>query len=159
MPRLNLPPSTRALLAAILALSALNATQRFRKWSASVDSITTGVTTPTNYLSDPQWAVPYLVLVPLHSLRYPWTFLTAALVENNVVSLSISAVVVWFGGRYLERAWGGKEFAKLVLFVTMLPNVFTFFIYALWHAISSTPDQYVSSSSLTRTRSYPDPLS
>jgi len=108
-----------------------------------VSGTTSLVTTPSNYLSDPQWGIPYLALVPLTSIRFPWTFLTAALVENNIVSLSISCAVVWFGGRYLERAWSGMEFGKFVLFVTMLPNVFSFFVYALWHAVTSTPEQYV----------------
>ena len=143
-PRINLPPLTRALLSAILLFSTLNAYLRFSKWTTTPDSTakssSSAFTTPSNYLSDPKWAIPFLVLIPIYSLRYPWTFLTAALVENNIVSISISGAVVWFGGRYLERSWGGKEFAKFALFVTMLPNLGAFLIYALWHSVAEAPE-------------------
>lgn len=140
MPRVNLPPLTRALLGAVILLSTLNALLRTNKWRASLES-TPSATTASNYLSSPQWAIPYLVFIPTKSWRYPWTALTGALVENNVVSLVISASVVFWGGRYLERAWGSHEFGKFMLFVTLIPSVATFFLYALWHAIiQSSPE-------------------
>ena len=115
MPRVNLPPVTRALLLVLITLSSLNAVIRTRKWQLSLDSTTT-----TDYLSSAKWAVPYLVCIPTQSIRFPWTVLTGAVIENNVVSLAISGSVLFFGGRYLERAWGTKEFAKFVLFVSLL---------------------------------------
>lgn len=140
MPRLNLPPLTRTLLLLVVSLSALNAILRTNKWRNSLDARPSAADA-VNYLSSPRWAIPYLVLVPTRSIRFPWTFLTGALVENNLVSMAISASVVFFGGRYLERAWGSKEFGKFVLFVTLIPNVITFFIYAVWHAVvAQTPE-------------------
>ena len=141
-PRINLPPLTRALLLTLLCLSALNAVLRFRSWSASTPTNEQSATAPSIYLTSPLWAIPYLVLIPTQSLKFPWTFLTSALIENNIVSLAISSAVVWFGGKYLERAWGGQEFAKFVLFVTMIPNLLAFFLYAVWHGlVSQTPEQ------------------
>ncbi|USW48638.1 Putative Rhomboid-like superfamily protein [Septoria linicola] len=134
MPRINLPTVTRGLLLLLLTLSVLNTVLRTAKWRNSLDT-TAAAATATNYLSSPQWAVPYLVCVPTKSIRYPWTILTGAVVENNIVSLAISGAVVLFGGRYLERAWGTKEFAKFTLFVTLIPNITTFFLYAVWHAL------------------------
>lgn len=140
MPRINLPPLTRALLLVIVSLSALNAVLRTNKWRSSLDA-NPSAGTVGNYLSSPRWAIPYLVFIPTKSIRYPWTALTGPLVENNVVSLAISGSVVFFGGRYLERAWGSKEFGKFVLFVTMIPSIVTFFIYAAWHAVvGHTPE-------------------
>lgn len=140
MPRFNLPPLTRALLLVVVSLSALNAVLRTNKWRNSLEG-RPSATDAVNYLSSPRWAIPYLVLVPTQSIRFPWTFLTGALVENNLVSMAISATVVFFGGRYLERAWGSREFGKFVLFVTLIPNVVTFFIYAIWHAlVVQTPE-------------------
>ncbi|KAK3675141.1 hypothetical protein LTR78_005075 [Recurvomyces mirabilis] len=140
-PRINLPPITRALLLLVLALSALNASIRLSKWRASLaDAPASHVaTTPSNYFSAPEWAVPFLVLVPIYIIHQPWVFLTAALVENNIVSLAISLSVLWFGGRYLERAWGSKEFGKFVLFVTMIPNFGAFLVYGIWHAAVGKP--------------------
>ncbi|KAK4506875.1 hypothetical protein PRZ48_000608 [Zasmidium cellare] len=140
MPRINLPPLTRGLLLVVVSLSALNAILRTNKWRVQLDAAPSPIAA-TNYLSSPEWAIPYLVLIPTKSIRYPWTFLTGALVENNLVSMAVSASVVYFGGRYLERAWGSKEFGKFVLFVTMIPNVVAFFLYAFWHGVTAhTPD-------------------
>ena len=138
-PRLNLPPLTRALLLTLLALSALNVSLRFRKWSNAADP-SNSLTAPSNYISAPQLAIPYLVLVPTKSLWFPWTFVTAALVENNILSLAVSGVVIWFGGRYLERAWGSKGLGWFLGVATIIPNVTAFFIYALWHALTGTPE-------------------
>ncbi|CZT24412.1 related to rhomboid family protein [Ramularia collo-cygni] len=138
MPRIALPPPlTRGLLLVLVSLSALNAVLRTNNWRNSTAS-----TAPTtaDYLSSPRWAIPYLVLIPTKSIRYPWTALTGAVVENNIVSICISAVVVFYGGRYLERALGTKEFGKFVIFVTLLPSVMTFLIYALWHALTPPPE-------------------
>lgn len=157
MPRITLPPGTRGLFAFNIILSVLNATLRFRKWTASLDaSPTTIATTPSNYLSDPRWANSFLVVVPLESIRYPWTFLTAAVVENNIFSLAISAAVIWFGGRYLERAWGGKEFGKFVLCVVLIPNLLSFGVYAVWHVLTSTPKLSVSTAPSQSSKSNAD---
>ncbi|CAD0084437.1 unnamed protein product [Aureobasidium vineae] len=117
--RINLPPLTRALLILLLLLSLLNA-------SFSVRSLIR------------VQAVPALAIIPARSLKYPWTTLTAALVETNLVSFAISAITIFYGGRYLERAWTGQEFAKFVMFVTMIPNLLTFAIYALWYSVTGT---------------------
>jgi membrane associated rhomboid family serine protease len=115
--RINLPPLTRALLLLLLILSLLNA-------SFSVRSLVQ--------------AVPALAIIPARSLKYPWTMLTAALVETNLVSFAISAVTIFYGGRYLERAWTSQEFAKFVLFVTMIPNLLTYAVYCLWYAVTGS---------------------
>ncbi|EME49892.1 hypothetical protein DOTSEDRAFT_68633 [Dothistroma septosporum NZE10] len=141
MPRINLPPLTRGLLLVVVALSLLNAVLRTNRWRNSLDSTPSAIAA-TNYLSSPQWAIPYLVLIPTKSIRYPWTFVTGALVENNLASMAISASVVYFGGKYLERAWGSREFAKAILCITMIPNIVTFFIYALWHGVTGHSPEF-----------------
>ncbi len=145
-PRINLPPLTRTLLLINIALSILNASLRLNKWRHELDNMSPAKTMimSTNYLSSPQWAIPYLALVPTKSIRYPWTFVTAAWVENNLLSLAISGSVIWFGGKYLERAWGSKEFGKFVIFVTVIPNVLAFGVYGVWHAMTGTPELCVS---------------
>ena len=79
--------------------------------------------------------VPYLVLVPSLSLLYPWTFLTTTLVENNVFTLGISGVTIYYGGRYLERAWTSQEFAKFLVISALIPNLACFgalvFLFAI----------------------------
>ncbi|TKA64758.1 hypothetical protein B0A55_10194 [Friedmanniomyces simplex] len=140
-PRINLPPLTRILLLVNIGLSVLNASIRLNKWRHELGNLSpTEIALKSNYLSNPQWAVSYLAIVPTKSIRYPWTSITAAWVENNILSLAISGSVIWFGGKYLERAWGSKEFGKFVYFVTVIPSVLAFCVYALWHALTGTPE-------------------
>ncbi|KAG4431631.1 hypothetical protein IFR05_012894 [Cadophora sp. M221] len=108
-PRLNIPPITRILLIALLTQSLLSFALRYRQWSEESDIV-----------------VPYLSLVPQLSLIYPWTFLTTTLVENNVFTLGIAGVTIFYGGRYLERAWTSAEFAKFLLVAALIPNVLCF---------------------------------
>ncbi|KAL1297985.1 hypothetical protein AAFC00_006492 [Neodothiora populina] len=126
--RINLPPLTRSLLLALLTLTLLNASLRYRQWSPATDT-------------GPRWdtlTVPFLTMVPALSLRYPYVVLTSALVEQNIFSFFASALTLFYGGRYLERAWGGAEFAKFVLFVTTIPNMLSFAVYASWYALSGS---------------------
>ncbi|KFZ17027.1 hypothetical protein V502_04794 [Pseudogymnoascus sp. VKM F-4520 (FW-2644)] len=115
--RLNLPPITRALLLLLLFQSLLSAAIYFQR--------------PTTDL-----VIPYLALIPSMSLIYPWTFLTSTFVESNVLSLAISGLTIWHGGRYLERAWTSREFAKFVAMVAVVPNVFAFFTLVVMYAIT-----------------------
>jgi len=109
-PRLNIPPITRAALILLVVQSLLSAIVRYRGWTSSSDIL----------------VVPYLTLVPSMSLIYPWTLLTSSFVESNVFALAISALTLWHGGRYLERAWTSKEFGKFVVIVTLIPNALSF---------------------------------
>lgn len=108
-PRLNIPPVTRALLVTLLFQSVLSAAIRYRQWSANTSIV-----------------IPYLTLVPQLSIVYPWTFLTATLVEGNIFTFTIGAVTLFHGGRYLERAWSSADLAKFLVLVTLVPNVLTF---------------------------------
>lgn len=118
--RLNIPPITRILLVALLSQSFLSFAIRYRQWSEESDVV-----------------VPYLCLVPQLSLIYPWTFLTTTLVENNVFTLGISGVTLFYGGRYLERAWTSKEFAKFLVITALLPNALTFGTLVMLFAVTS----------------------
>jgi membrane associated rhomboid family serine protease len=118
-PRLNIPPITRILLIALVVQSLLSFAIRYRQWSGDSDIV-----------------VPYLVLVPQLSLIYPWTFLTTTLVENNVFTLGISGVTIYYGGRYLERAWTSAEFGKFLLVAALIPNLACFGALVILFAVS-----------------------
>ncbi|KAI1110034.1 eukaryotic integral membrane protein-domain-containing protein [Nemania sp. NC0429] len=106
-PRLNIPPVTRIVLAA-LGLQSLSSIIIHRGRSNVV--------------------IEWLTLVPQLSLFYPWTFLTTALVEENLTSLIIAGVTLFNGGRYLERAWSSKEFAKFLVVASLVPNFLCFLL-------------------------------
>jgi membrane associated rhomboid family serine protease len=118
-PRLNIPPITRILLIALVSQSLLSFAIRYRQWSEESDIV-----------------VPYIALVPQLSLIYPWTFLTTTLVENNVFTLTISSLTIFYGGRYLERAWTSAEFAKFLLMTALIPNALSFGILVTMFALT-----------------------
>lgn len=120
-PRLNIPPITRILLSALGAQSLVSFAIRYTQWQ------------PTNSNAI---VVPYLQLIPQLSLFYPWTFIGTSLVENNVVMLGISGVILFYAGRYLERAWTSREFAKFLLVTTLIPNALTFLILIFLYALT-----------------------
>src|SRR5215471_14601603 len=116
-PRINIPPVTRTILSSLCAFSVLYGFARWTRlgggsWSESV-------------------SVPYLVLVPERILFYPWTLATATFVESNIFALLISGATIFYGGKYLERAWGSREFGKFVVVVSLLSNVVMVVLFIL----------------------------
>jgi membrane associated rhomboid family serine protease len=119
MARFNIPPLTRSLLILLVGLTALNALLHpdfnfsLFLWFATVH--------------------PLLGLNPLYSIKYIWPFLTATFVERNVWGLVTTSLTLFFGGRYLERAWGLQEFAKFIAVICVIPNFLTWILIFIIH--------------------------
>ncbi|RWQ96707.1 rhomboid family protein [Paecilomyces variotii] len=113
--RVNLPPATRTLLISVLALSFLYNIARWRQLGL----------TPTP-------SVPYLTLIPARFIFYPWTLLTATFVEQNIFTVILNAATLFYGGKYLERAWGSREFGKFIVIVALVSNAVTVLLYLIW---------------------------
>jgi membrane associated rhomboid family serine protease len=124
-PRINIPPVTRILLIAIVALSLLYNVGRWKAISELPDRV----------LPQNQARVPYLILVPAKCLYYPWTFVLTTFVEQNILTLVVNLATVYFGGRYLERAWGSKGFAIAFFVAGVIPNLIAAPMYVVWGAI------------------------
>jgi membrane associated rhomboid family serine protease len=124
--RINLPPVTRILLISLLALSFLYNVARWRQ----LDDHTGAVSTSP--------IVPYLTLVPSQFIYYPWTLLTATFVEQNIFTVILNGATLFYGGKYLERAWGSREFGKFILVISLIPNILMVPIYLLWAAITGS---------------------
>ncbi|ETS77342.1 hypothetical protein PFICI_11216 [Pestalotiopsis fici W106-1] len=118
-PRINIPPVTRVLLIALLLQSILSAAVRYRQWSANSEIV-----------------VEWLTLVPQLSLFYPWVFVTTTLVENNIFTLGIAGMTIFQGGRYLERAWSSREFAKFLLVTALIPNALSFLFLVMMFTLT-----------------------
>ncbi|KAJ5570566.1 uncharacterized protein N7459_009996 [Penicillium hispanicum] len=124
--RVNIPPATRICLVSLLALSLLYNIARWRQ----LDTTAGGVhVTPI---------IPYLTLVPSLVLYYPWTLVSATLVEQNIFTVLLNAATIFYGGKYLERAWGSREFSKFFAVVAVFPNVVIVPIYLLWGAVTGS---------------------
>lgn len=117
--RINIPPVTRALLIVLASQSILSAAIRYRQWSEHHDIV-----------------IPYLTLVPQLSVIYPWTFITATLVEGNIFTLGIAGATLYYGGRYLERAWSSRELAKFLALVSLIPNLLTFLVLIVFFTLT-----------------------
>lgn len=123
--RVNIPPVTRLGLVSLLTLSLLYNIARWRQISNSGKP-----TTETGPV-----VVPYLTLVPSRCLFYPWTLLGATFVEQNIFTVLLNLATLFYGGKYLERAWSSREFAKFMLTVALVPNVAIVPFYLVWAAI------------------------
>lgn len=129
MARINLPPLTRSLLAGLVVFTLLNFVLRPNSdWVEKVEKPLIGVGN----------GVPYLTIVPGRSIIYPWVFALATVVEQNLLGLIITGLTIFYGGRYLERAWGSQEFTKFIMFVAMIPNILSFVLYMLGYLITSS---------------------
>jgi membrane associated rhomboid family serine protease len=122
--RINIPPATRVCLISLITLSFLYNIARWRQ-------LDTTPGTPT--VSPP---VPYLTLVPSQFIFYPWTLLTATFVEQNIFTVLLNLATLFYGGKYLERAWGSREFTKFIVTIALVPNVVIVPCYLFWAAIS-----------------------
>ena len=125
--RINIPPVTRFILILLLALSFLYTLGSYGKLPS-----TPNPSNPARPL------VPYLTLVPTYCLYYPWTLLTATFVERTVFSLLVNGATIFFGGKYLERAWGSREFGKVVLVASVIPNLIAVPTYIIWSYVGSS---------------------
>lgn len=118
--RINIPPVTRAVLGALVLQSFLSAAIRYRQWTSSTSEI----------------VIPYLTLVPQLSLFYPWTFVTTTLVENNIFTIAIAGATLYYGCRYLERAWSSAELAKFLVITALIPNLLTLVVLVVLFNLS-----------------------
>jgi len=67
--------------------------------------------------------VPYLVLIPGHSIFYPWTLFTSALIETGIVEFAFTLLVIPASLRYLERLWGAAETLKFIVVTITVSNI------------------------------------
>ncbi|GAA5994619.1 uncharacterized protein JCM10292_002171 [Rhodotorula paludigena] len=113
---LSLPPATRALTGALVALSLLFAVLRLSSAPKDLRAI-------FGAAGDVSLAFPWLVLVPGNLVWAPWTLLTAAFVETNLIEFLISLLTLPLAARYLERVWGPTELLKFVGVTVVASNV------------------------------------
>ncbi|KAL8773624.1 MAG: hypothetical protein Q9194_004267 [Teloschistes cf. exilis] len=115
--RVNIPPLTRILLLLLLVFSG---SYQILRHGIDVDNT----------------AGRFLALIPQWALFTPWVYFTATYSEQNIVTICIAGATIFYGGKYLERAWDSLEFGKFILLVTLLPNFVASLVYVFLFAIS-----------------------
>jgi len=113
------PPVTRAFAAVTFILSLL---YYWVSWSSS----------------DP-YGAPYLILVPGTSIFFPWSFLTAGLVETSLVELVLTILVIPPSLRYFERLWGAAETIKFIVVTIVASNIIAFGLSWIEYFVFQTP--------------------
>ncbi|AAW43349.1 hypothetical protein CNBD0330 [Cryptococcus deneoformans B-3501A] len=117
------PPATRALTAALL--------------------LPTAAALLLTHLGTPPAALPWLLLVPAHSWKYPWVLLTAAFVELGLINALVSAVALPLACRYLERVWGARELLRFCCITVVGSNLIAFgFSWIVWLLFGSEDALY-----------------
>ncbi|CAG8506907.1 26447_t:CDS:2, partial [Gigaspora margarita] len=121
----NVPPTVKTLTFSIVFVSALGALKRFHRWGENP------------FVVD---VLPDFALVPGHAAQKFWAFFTAGFLETNPTSLIGSVIAMIACGKYLERAWGSKDFLKFVGIILIGVTLSTYFTYLLEYTI--TGDEY-----------------
>lgn len=106
--------STRVLLGMLYAVSLAILLLKMQRYRAGGD---------TDSFHDIQ--IPYLQLIPRHTVLHPWVVCTAIFAEITVTSLVLSSVVLYVSTKYVEKFWGSREVVKFVLLVGTITNLLT----------------------------------
>lgn len=114
--RLNLPQATKYL---IVTLSLASSFLLFLKYRMYNGLIAVG---ETNIEFD-KIVVPYLQLIPNHTLLHPWTVVTSIFIETKIWKYFISVIVTYFAGKFIERSWSSKELIKFVVVIGGVTNL------------------------------------
>ena len=110
--RINVPPLTRLLLILLVGLSLIYQAINYRHQNAP-------------------GARGWIVLIPSVSIFFPWVYATSAMAEENVLTLLIGGATIFYGGKYLERAWGSSNFARFMLIVSLIPYALAAVLYEI----------------------------
>ncbi|CAG8493339.1 2200_t:CDS:2, partial [Cetraspora pellucida] len=109
----------------VVFISALGALKKFHNWAENSFAVD---------------VLPDFALVPGHAIQKFWTFFTAGFLETDPISLTGSVIAMVACGKYLERAWGSKDFLKFIGIILIGVTLATFLTYLLEYTI--TGDEY-----------------
>lgn len=116
---LALPASSRALLISLILVSTTVFFLKLTNYRAEL------ALNPSTDVKFHDILVPYLQLVPRHTLTHPWVILTSIFAEISVIPFAFSTVIIATSTRFVERFWGPREVVKFVLLVGTITNLLT----------------------------------
>ncbi|RIA93186.1 eukaryotic integral membrane protein [Glomus cerebriforme] len=126
----NIPPTVKVVAFIIIILSGLGTVQRVKRWQDNGEKNEENTPTFSSNI------LPDIALVPGFALQKFWTFLTAGFLETNLLGFLGSILVILVNGKYLERAWGSRDFLKFIGIVIIGANICTFLTYLCEYTIT-----------------------
>ncbi|KAJ2655942.1 hypothetical protein IW148_005837 [Coemansia sp. RSA 1199] len=128
----GLPVATKLITFLYAVFSVTTIVQRWRIQEDLIDREAAGVAGV-----DPG---RFFVLRPGTVARYPWTLVTGALVESNIVFLVCGIVALCSVGSFLERQWGTRGYAMFMLVVSIVPAVTSIVAIVILYAVRGSAD-------------------
>ncbi|KAF9940307.1 hypothetical protein BGZ67_007937 [Mortierella alpina] len=132
----NVPPLTKTVSTAMTVMTVLGFVLRFRDMAiASQHTDDTASPDPDpSYASAEASLVPLLAMVPVSAPYHFWTLATAAFFERSIIQFAINTAFLLGSGKYLERAWGSREFLKF-LAVTSVGSMLGVYLTCLFQYV------------------------
>lgn len=158
---MKVPKVTSIVLVILLSLSFLNFVLKYYTYfvlivssSKKLTSDTSTIVQETGDIPHPhELFVPLLTFIPTKSavITRPWVILTSSFIEENFVGLTMSFMLLFYLGKYLENMWGSREYTKFIMINAVLTNATIYIYYTLSSMIThgnSVPPLVVTSMGL-----------
>ncbi|KAK6455480.1 eukaryotic integral membrane protein-domain-containing protein [Scheffersomyces xylosifermentans] len=149
---MKVPKVTSILLVVLTTLTLLNFVLKYYTYfvlsvsSSSKASEVNSIAQETGEVPHPhELFVPLLTFIPGKSpvISRPWVLITSSFIEENFVGLTMSFMLFFYLGKYLETMWGPQEFTKFVFANIIVGNVVLYFYYGIKTMIFKAEDMEV----------------
>ncbi|TPX39505.1 hypothetical protein SeMB42_g06345 [Synchytrium endobioticum] len=131
----NIPVATRLLTLSIIIISTLGFLLSFPAASNQGDNVVVDASAGGRL-------IPLLAMVPGSSIFYMWTFVTAGFLETSLLPLLIDGFGFVMMARYMEHAWGLREFVMFVGIVNVSAYFGAFVMALIEYAGSLDPTYF-----------------
>ncbi|KAK6463974.1 eukaryotic integral membrane protein-domain-containing protein [Scheffersomyces coipomensis] len=138
MGAMKVPKVTSILLVVLVSLTFLNFVLKYYTYFVLIVSSSKEVANEVNAIAQETGEVPHphdlyvplLTFIPTRSpiISRPWVMITSSFIEENFLGLTVSFMLLFYLGKYLENLWGPHEFAKFILVNVILSNL-TIYVY------------------------------
>ncbi|KAI8599352.1 eukaryotic integral membrane protein-domain-containing protein, partial [Dissophora ornata] len=130
----NVPPLTKSVSTAMTVMTALGLALRFRDMALARHLDDDASDSGPAYTAAEAALIPLLAMVPVSAPYRFWTFATASFFERNIIQFAVNTAILLGSGKYLERAWGSREFFKF-LAITSVGSMLGIYLTCLFEYI------------------------
>lgn len=158
---MKVPKVTSIVLVILLSLSFLNFILKYYTYFVLIVSSSKKLTSEANVIAQEtgdiphphELFVPLLTFIPGKSpvISRPWVFLTSSFIEENFIGLTMSFMLFFYLGKYLENMWGSKEYTKFILVNVIVTNISIYLYYTMkttLFEVETVPPVVISATSI-----------